>query len=1197
MAPFDPDRLPLRGSNLIEASAGTGKTYTIAELYLRLITESGIPVERLLVVTYTNAATAELRERLRARLVAALELLRGDQVAAGGQAYRARLEAAGVDIASARQRIARALLGFDRAAILTIHGFCQRALTDRAFESGMPFASEMLSDQSQLLQQIVDDFWRLQVAPLSPALLAWLMPRGVTPDALATGLRGVPGRPYLQLRGCAMPAALDVLEADYLRCFQQVRELWGSARTEVAALLQESTALNRNRYRIASLPGWLAAMDAYLQEPPGLWFEQFEKFGSSALAAGVKKGGSAPQHQFFERCETLLAAREAMLQSFAEARVALLQRLIDYTRQELLVRKRATRQLYYDDLLINLQQALEADAGGELERALRADYQAALIDEFQDTDPLQYAIFRRLFLHQEIPLFLVGDPKQAIYGFRGADIFTYLQAAEACDTRHTLGANWRSTPALVRAVNNLFNQSDRPFIYSNISFDETAAAAVEQAPLEGDSELDGALCLQLLPASLKREQAQTTSVEAVAREVARLLRLAADGKARVGERPLVGGDIALLVRTNEQGAELKRALLALGIGCVQQAQDDLFHSHTATELSRLLGALVEPEREGLVRAALATDILGFDGNRLAGLDEAGVEAEMIAFRGYHQQWHAAGFIRMIRQLMGERRVAVRLLGFDDGERRLTDLLHLCELLHQQERSAASGMAQLLRWLTRQRLAQVAESDASQLRLESDGELVQIVTIHKSKGLEYPVVFVPFAWEPGARRIRQGEPYQFHDPQQAYAPVLELGSERWELDRHHAQREELAESLRLLYVALTRARCRCYLYWGGVAGAEHSPLAWLLHTPPAWREGEEVLEAMKRHFGTLDAAALEARIAQLAAQSAGAISLTRLPQAAEVAAPKRLPPVLSASVELRARSAPKLPFVTLRTTSFSALSGVHGNVDLPDHEFDEMLSSPVASPAAARTIFTFPRGARAGSCLHAIFERIDFSRADHPPLAPLVASQLELHGMDPSWSDVVCAMIRRVLRTPLDPQGRIRLERVSPQQRLVEMGFHYPLAGVERGALLALLERYGGSGGSARAQAEALARLEFGRLRGYMKGFIDLIFELDGRYYLLDYKSNWLGERAADYDSKRVAQAMAQSGYHLQYLLYVVALHRYLRTRLPDYDYRRHFGGVYYLFLRGLEPERGAGSGVFHDRPEGALIEALDHYIGDAEASR
>jgi exodeoxyribonuclease V beta subunit len=288
-------------------------------------------------------------------------------------------------------------------------------------------------------------------------------------------------------------------------------------------------------------------------------------------------------------------------------------------------------------------------------------------------------------------------------------------------------------------------------------------------------------------------------------------------------------------------------------------------------------------------------------------------------------------------------------------------------------------------------------------------------------------------------------------------------------------------------------------------------------------------------------------------------------------------------------------MALRTTSFSALSGAHASADLPDHELQEGVSPPRTQPGSPRTIFSFPRGARAGSCLHAIFERIDFSRPDHPPLQPLVTAQLELHGIERAWSDVVCAMVRRVLQTPLDREGRIRLDRVGPDRRLVEMGFHYPLAGVERAALIELLRSHGQDGDSALVQT--LARLDFGRLQGFMKGFIDLIFELDGRYYLLDYKSNWLGDAALDYGAEQLAEAMTQAGYHLQYLLYVVALHRYLGARLPDYDYRHHFGGVYYLFLRGMEPELGAAAGVFHDLPDAALIEALDRYLAAAEVPR
>ncbi|WP_260291453.1 exodeoxyribonuclease V subunit beta [Sedimenticola hydrogenitrophicus] len=1203
---------PLDGMNLIEASAGTGKTYTITGLYIRLILEQGLTVEQILVVTYTKAATAELRERIRSRMVQLKRAVEGDREDGFRDALMRDPDTAELRL----QRLTLAILSFDKAAIFTIHGFCQRLLAENAFESGMPFHTELLLDERPLMQEVVDDYWRSRIQDIPPGLLGYLLDQGLSPDLLTLALRGNINKPYLEIRGQAMPADLSAAEAEFSARFDELRQLWLAQRDAVLDQLKRCDGLNRNKYRSASIDKWALAMDLYLQPTPGPRFSELEKFSSTALAAALNKSGRAPDHPLFDRCESLLHAIDRLDRQYEQARVALLGELIQYANEQLRMRKQRLRVQSYDDLLLNLQTALDGERGAALVERVRLGYSAALIDEFQDTDPVQYRIFHRLFVQQPGLLFLVGDPKQAIYSFRGADIFAYLRAGADAGKGYTLDVNWRSVPPLIEAVNRLFDQPQGGFLFPQIPFQPSRPAETEQQRLLEQDGDDACFRVGFISGKQSKEQASQIAVDWTAREIARLTGVGpesgTEGPIRLGERSLAGGDIAVLVRTHRQGELIRHALAARGIHSVQRAQQDVFQTHEASELERLLRAVLEPQREGLVFAALGSDLLGVSGDAIAGLatDEGQLTTYLEQFQHYHRLWLAQGFMRMFRHLMREQRVTGRLLALPDGERRMTNTLHLSELIHQQERDSGAGMEALIGWLSRLRLGDLPEDEQRQLRLESDDNLVQIVTIHKSKGLQYPVVFCPFVWDGGLRAIREGEGCRFHDPQQQDRAVLDLGSPAWPEARRVNRTETLAESLRLLYVALTRARQRCYITWGEVNGAAESPLAWLLHPPPSPRSGDQ-LEALAAHFRSLDQSQLLARLQQWAEPLSGQVRITPCEAAeAEAAAdlegesgaglPASAPRQRHAAEGLRAEQFTRRLGRGAAVTSFSALTVGSDHFDRPDHDEIPVLvpvsvQVPTEAPAelpATRSRFSFPRGANPGSCLHAIFEQLDFSRHSPAELSRLVQQQLAAYGIDPVWRDVVRDMVSDVLDTPLEPNSERCLRHIPKAHCLVEMEFNYPVAQLQAPRLAALLTEQGFA--ESEVMAQAIHRLAFSDISGYLKGFIDLIFVHEGRYHLLDYKSNWLGDQPADYSQTHLVTAMAGNGYFLQYLLYSVALHRYLARRLPDYDYECHFGSVYYLFLRGMSPADGTEFGVYRERPAKRLIEALDRYFTGEE---
>lgn len=1184
---------PLQGVNLIEASAGTGKTYTISGLYLRLIVEQQLPVERILVVTYTKAATAELRERIRKLLVTLRSALEsGASKDPLCQQFLETIE----QREPVLKRVNLAILSFDRAAIFTIHGFCQRALSDAAFEGGMPFQTEMVTDDRDLLVEIVDDFWRRSIQDLPPTLLGYFADRKVTPDSLLNGLRGSLGKPYLQIRRRPMPHDFNTLEASCQQLSQALAHSWETSREEVSRAIIEAVEqgqLNRRSYPEAAVAGWLRELDAFISGGlKGAWFSHFDRFTRSKLTKVTNRGKQTPDHPFFDLCDQLLASRQALDEQCEAARVATVGELIDYANTELRRRKIERRVQSYDDLLLNLADALMGERSERLAATLGDRYRAALIDEFQDTDLIQYRIFQQLFASGDHSLFLVGDPKQAIYSFRGADIFAYLKAKGSSPHCYTLDTNWRSSPGLIAAVNNLFSQSAQSFLFEQITFSEVKPApnAANQLRVEDDSSLPFRCCF--IGGKLNKEEGSARAVEWTAAEIQQLLTAAGEGRATLGDRALQSGDIAVLVRSHGQGQQVADALGRRGIYSVQRSRENVFQSAAADDLERLLRAVAEPLRERLIPAALATGLFGVSSSEV---ERFSTEAERLdcwieRFQRYHQTWLQSGFMRMFRQLLSELEVTSRLLSYQGGERRLTDLLHLGELLHTAERDNAFGMEGLVKWLSVRRSGELPEDETHQLRLESDEKLIQIVTVHKSKGLQYPVVFAPFAWDSGVRTIKSGESYHFHDPESDYQAVLELGSEQWQQDQHYAYHEALAESLRLLYVALTRAEQRCYIHWGHIKGCDQSALGWLLHGSA----DPEVLKTpgqLKSDFKKIDSDAMLERLTHLAEQPDSHLMLS-------LASPE-VQPMAADGGALPASAIQERSFLRRlsrrrQVSSFSALaSGYHQAAERPDHDGVLSQPAPIDEPERGGGIFDFPRGPGPGSALHNIFEQLNFSGHTAATLTQLVGNSLERYAIDPKWVTVVEGMIGDVLATELEPATGIRLGQLELHQRLVELEFTYPVRRLGAAGLAALLQKHGFA--DSPEIGRAVSQLQFAQVEGYLKGYIDLIFEQGGRYHLLDYKSNWLGDSLSDYGQAQMSDAMAREGYFLQYLLYTLALHRYLRRRLPDYDYDRHMGRVFYLFLRGIDPSGSGTTGIYRARPERSLIEALDDYFSCAGA--
>jgi len=1169
--PFHLTETPLaRGTSLIEASAGTGKTYAITALFVRLIVEENLSVREILTVTYTEAATEELRHRVRHALVQAL------QAFASGMSdtpfLKALVAKCGDQPREMEARLQNALCGFDEAPIYTIHGFCQRTLRDRAFESGLLFDTELVTDPSEFLQEVADDFWRRHFYEAGPSLVRFALKNGLGPERFLGLLRTCTNYPQIEFLSQAKGRSLGALSAELESRFQAAREVWLSEADQIKACFGSATKWGNAPYNndeamavlFDQLDACFSANDTAFEALGGL-----AHFCATSLVAGKRKNGKAPvpTHRCFDLCEDLCRAEQLWLAGLQLA-------FVEFARAELPRRKAERKIQYYDDLLTRLEGALSASGGEALATDLQARYRAALIDEFQDTDPVQYAIFRRAFSGGKTFLFLIGDPKQAIYGFRGADIFTYLEASNQATRRYTLGENWRSESGLVTAVNKIFSAAPGGFVFKDIGFQEVVAKAeADEEPLTLGNKKAPPFQLWFWSRAdgkdIPKTLATRTLPQVVASEIVHLL----NGNTKIGERRLKPEDIAVIVLENRQAAKVQEALSEANIPSVLHTTASVFESPEAAELYRVLAGIALPGDERLVKSALGTDLFGVDGCRLPEFTEAQWQEWLQLFHDYAELWSRHGFFRMFRQWLQRQQVRQRLLAFPDGERRLTNLLHLGEVLRQAEAERRLGISGLQKWFAEQIVLEGEATEEHQLRLERDDNAVRIVTVHKSKGLEYPLVFSLFSWRDSDIKRGSEEQVVFHDSAQGHKLVRDLGPDIVDEHRQQARLERLAENVRLLYVALTRAKHRCYFTWGGIKGAGTSAPAWLLHRPPA-ADGP-LLDTLETHFKSLNDQAMLADLDRLRERSGGALAVSDLPEPAQV----RFAPEDNAGATLECRQFKghiQRDWVISSFTYFAA--GLHE--ELPDR--DGVTAPPAPEESNAQGMFAFPRGTKAGICLHEILEKLDF-RATEGEMLKLVNERLQTHGMAPAaHGDAVHQMLKTLVQFPLAQDRKdFTLTQIAPPDRLNEVEFCFPVRGVSPARLQELLGKLGWTA----AVPTQLGRLAFDPIQGFLKGFIDLVFRFEGRFYLADWKSNWLGNRLEDYSPEAIRDQMLRQHYFIQYHLYTLALHKYLALRVPGYDYERHFGGVIYLFLRGLDaahPERGA----FRDRPSHSAMDQL-----------
>jgi len=1169
----------LYGAKLIEASAGTGKTYTIANLYLRHILDGRSPGE-ILVVTFTNAATEELRGRIRARIYDALQLL--NQAKPGDDEFLSLLLAQWQSLDSEAQqkqykRLQLALRCMDEAAIFTIHGFCQRALTDHALSSGQPFDTTLLNDDLALWDEALKDWWRKQSYTLASE--DWYLFQSCLID-LPTLLAA-----QKNLQAGHQPAILPVIDEDLPALYQSWRLLedtlqdlasvWQSQKNEVFEILRSSKALKRQKilpYHKDNLSEYFNQWDDYFVSDQRFVIpESLHYLCSNTLlteSTDTKRGtDSKLETGFFLHAQQVF---DRIDQIKARFRVRALVEANSFAQQRVRTIKQQNRSIAYQDQLSLLVEALHTSGGSALAQKLRERFPVAMIDEFQDTDAIQYDIFKTLYFDTpDISLTMIGDPKQAIYSFRGGDIFTYIKAKQQPGVQHySLLTNWRSEPRLVSAVNSIFRHRTAAFIYAHaIDYVEVQAAPNKaSAPLLVDDAAVTPLTIWQIPQghedkNLSANQAYGRLNQVIADEIVRLINGGVKNSIMLGEKPLRSGDIAILVRTAMEGNSLRTVLAESGIRAVTIGKDKVFDSDEASGLYDLLLAINHYSDRELLRAALASKLLNLDYLQIAEIsgNEACWQDWSEKIRKLHLLWLNRGFIAMFQQMLQLLEIAERIAESGFSERRLTNLLHLAELAQQQSR-ISPGFDALLAWYH----SQFSENtmDETELRLENDEDLVKIVTIHKSKGLEYPVVFAPFLWTCRPRAVKNDSILLFHD--QNHNPVIDLGSQQHQQHTFIAEKERLAEDIRVAYVAITRARAKVYLAWGDVGDGKMSGrpaktgLGYLLHPGQSASELDNNLP-----WAFNSAADISEDLDSLVKASEGTIEIIPLPQQADGS--KLDQPLNNEALETTT-------FKARRGSDWqiASFTGLTRDIHQVAHRGSKGISGD--------PILDFPAGSHVGLLLHSVLEHLDFAgdiKFQCDELLPRYAPRFGLDSID--YRKTLSKWLETLVISQLNSNG-LTLSALSNRQRLNELRFDFALDNLSIDRLNELLAQISGPG---------LIPVDVEDFRGLITGVIDLVFEYQGKYYLADYKSNFLGASLDDYSQENLKRAILDRRYDLQYLLYSIALHRYLSQRIPDYVYERHFGGVYYLFIRAMRPDQASHNGVYFDLPAYADLKALD----------
>lgn len=1182
---LDPITIPISGSNLIEASAGTGKTYNIAALFTRLIAVEHFDVSQILVVTFSKNATAELKNRLRHNLDNALRCLKSvpnahqnlselEEKAQDDTLFRLLCAALKQEPNQDRLqlRLKAAISNFDNAAIYTIHGFCQRVLKDFAFYCQVPFDIELDETRNEHNIIAAQDFWRTNIANHTD-LSQLVYHYQITPQSLLEELETFVGRPYLVFRQPEKVGDLSQIKTQFeqtwhiiLPMLSQIEAAFWAIHLSLNYYKKETYKEKFQQLQLIKQPDIrqiykILSIETNRQDPETkLKIKKIvNPFGLEQLTSCTRKNAvldADALHLVLQLGELgdICLAYQAAAQA---AQIKIAQDLIVHLRQANEAHKKQSPIRHFDDLLLDVFFALQPNRehAQALADALAKKWPVALIDEFQDTDPIQYGIFHTAFTNtrNKNALFMVGDPKQAIYGFRGADIFTYMNAFHDASASYSLNTNFRSHQKLINSIEALFSR-DNPFALKSISYVHVQANRQHNALPKGNR----AVRLSWLNQEENEtsETLQNRAAKWCAQEISHILQTANLNCFHLENknRNIAASDIAILVRTRKEGSLIQRELKKYNIQSVLINHDNIFGEDEAYAIYALLSFILAPQKMTQLVYVLSSKLFNYTADQIMALNQD--ESALTQWTDYasltHQIWQKEGIFAALQQFFTSYQTEQHLLA-QGNERTLTNLHQIMELLAEQDEQGITP-ATLHQWLGTQidaaKQTKTTDTNAT-LRLESDEDLVKIVTMHASKGLEYPIVYCPFAWK---RSNQDKDDWVILHNEMGSAQLINQKYQMNQNDKELIKQETLSEELRLLYVAFTRACEQLNIYLASYRDSNSSALAYLFNETHHANKADIYAQTIANFVAQQDKNLTDFSFNQ-----------TGKPNCV---VPDHLPldeqNIISGSLNYQAQHYPKRSFRFISHNSFTSLSrqtqrAYEANII----ETEDILSPaldvaeqimPDLETSQSNDIADFPKGAKAGICLHEILEKYDFSQSSHNQ-STKIAQILQKHQFDSEkWLPTIEQLIDNTRYTPLTTQTSLAM--LEKQSLLPEMGFLFHTTDFK---LRDIKNWFIQHSKLPENITQAAQELSFYNIEGFVNGFIDLVVKHhNDEFLIIDYKSNHLPND--DYSPAALNNAIAEHHYYLQAFIYAIALARYLARRqsLPQKICIR------YLFLRGLD---------------------------------
>lgn len=1137
---------PLNKSTIIEASAGTGKTYNITGLFLRLIIEKGLSVNQILVMTFTIAATEELKSRIRASISNAWDYFNGneDKKTELLEHYsNTRAEYRNNDI----KKLKQAMLSMDEAAIFTIHGFCNKVLLENAFETGSQFGINLEKDVSELLYIVVSDYWRRNFINMEEHEKYLALLSDITLSDINKAISKIIGRPDIKI---GTEITNDFSKA--IKNLKKIKEIHSRLKMEFDNIRNsfikemETSSIKKNIFNVNRRAKIFSNIELILNSDDEDIVKNFKKLKEEekknryfnielflTLADNPEKYGFSHDFSLFlSNFEILINNVKDILKQSVNFKNYHIIKALEFSKKEFKRLKLLYNKISFSDLLNILYDALKNSKNGILKKSINKKFKAALIDEFQDTDAIQYSIFKSLFVEQsELCCFFIGDPKQSIYSFRGADIYAYKRAKDEIKHKFTLIENWRSDKRLIEAVNALFNK-ENPFLFDWLDYNKVEFPNREEVDftIGGKSVLSP---MKIIQVEKKGEDYFSNICLSISCEIKKIV-----NSGKINGKNIDYSDIAILVRSHFDGEKIKNFLDSENIHSVIQSKKSIFSSSEAKSVKTILRAVLEPKNINFIKQVLLIDFFPYGKNIIKKSIEGSDDISKLSnrFLNYQKIWNRNGIMPMLMKFFEEEGIFEELLKYSDRERRITNIRHLMGLLQNAEYSKMLSNEGLVKWLSKKITDYGSMDDVDELRIESDESAVQIVTVHVSKGLQYPIVFLPNFFKE-KKNMKKEELAVYHSDQNE--TIISFDKDVY---AEKIKREADSESIRLFYVALTRAKHMCYLY------------SLINDGKPANHKNSAI--------GLLD---IDTRIKDFLKDSNGAIEILNVENT-------------YSDISLKNKNNTKLSCMLIdddtekrikrshSIKSFSALTAYSNN------EKDYILEGENINLSDENIydrprIFDFPAGPLAGTFFHSILEELDF-KSSRDEIGLKVEEKLKTYGFSDIWKDDLSDYLFELLNSNIKFDGNImKLSDIDIGKRISELQFYYP---VEQISIDSLKKIFSGYQRIPKIE-NSLSKLEFSDFCGYMNGFIDLVFEYEGKYYLLDWKTNLLGKSYDSYNLSELTLEIERHYYYLQYYFYTVALDKYLKSRIIDYDYKKHFGGIIYLFIRGVskkDPELG-----------------------------